>query len=118
VIMGTNWGVTTTFAIKPWCRESKIKCCMPLHISYQGVSKYVTNGSITAVMDVIDFLCVSLRSSTIQLHELLGRRRSCVCSEAGFSSQNGDCVSDVYYRRAAFCFAFFAAVKTQCKRHS
>jgi hypothetical protein len=33
-----------------------------------GVGKYVTNGSKTASMDVIGFLCVSLGSSTVQLH--------------------------------------------------
>jgi hypothetical protein len=38
-----------------------------------------TNGSKTAVMDVIGFLCVSLGSS-----------RACSCSDTGFSSQNGD----------------------------
>jgi hypothetical protein len=31
------------------------------------VSKYVTNGSKAAVMDVIGFLCVSLGSSTVQV---------------------------------------------------
>jgi hypothetical protein len=54
------------------------------------VSKYFINGSKTAVMDVIVYLCVSLASSTIQLHDSLGSRRACACSEAGFSSQNGD----------------------------
>jgi hypothetical protein len=55
---------------------------------YEGVSKYVTDWSKTAVMDVIGFLCVSLGSSTVQLHDSLGSRRACSCSEAGFSSQN------------------------------
>jgi hypothetical protein len=42
-------------------------------------------------MDVIGFLCVSLgSSSTVQLHDSLGSRRACACSEAGFGSQNGD----------------------------
>jgi hypothetical protein len=41
-------------------------------------------------MDVIGFLNVSLGSSTVQLHEFLGTGRACVCSEAGFSSLNGD----------------------------
>jgi hypothetical protein len=54
------------------------------------VSKYVTNGSKAAVMDVIGFLCVSLGSSTVQLQDCLGSRRACACSEAGFSSQNGN----------------------------
>jgi hypothetical protein len=47
------------------------------------VSKHVTNGSKTAVMDVIRLLCVSLGSSTDQLRESLGSRRACACSEAG-----------------------------------
>jgi hypothetical protein len=38
----------------------------------------------------ITFLCVSLRSSRVQLQDSLGSRRACACSEAGFSSQNGD----------------------------
>jgi hypothetical protein len=41
-------------------------------------------------MDAIGFLCVSLGSSTVQLHESLGSRRACTYSEAGFSGQNGD----------------------------
>jgi hypothetical protein len=54
------------------------------------VSKQVTNGSKTAVMDTIGFLCVSLGSSTVQLHDSLDGRFACICSEAGFSSQHGD----------------------------
>jgi hypothetical protein len=54
------------------------------------VIKQVTNGSKTAVMDVVSFLCLSLGSSTDQLNGSLSKRRACVCSEAGFSSQNGD----------------------------
>jgi hypothetical protein len=38
-------------------------------------------------MDVIDFLCVSLSRSTVQLHDSLGSRRACAYSEAGFNSQ-------------------------------
>jgi hypothetical protein len=41
------------------------------------------------VMDVIGFIYVS-QGSTVQLHGNLGGRRTCACSEAGFSSQNGD----------------------------
>jgi hypothetical protein len=47
-------------------------------------------------MDAISFLCVSLGSSTVQLHDSVGSRRTCSCSEAG---HNGDYVW-VYYRRA------------------
>jgi hypothetical protein len=36
------------------------------------------------------FLCISLDGSTVQLHDSLRSRRACACSEAGFSSQNGD----------------------------
>jgi hypothetical protein len=64
------------------------------------VSKYVTNGSKTALIDVIRFPCVSL-----------GSRRACACSEAGFSSQNGDSALGVYYQRSAFCCAFLLWVK-------
>jgi hypothetical protein len=41
-------------------------------------------------MDVKGFLHVSLGSSTVQLHDGLGSRRACACSEAGLSNQNGD----------------------------
>jgi hypothetical protein len=54
------------------------------------VSKQVTSGSQTAVMEVISFLCVSLGSSTVQLHDSLGTRHACAFTEAGFSSQNDD----------------------------
>jgi hypothetical protein len=48
------------------------------------------NGNKTALINVIGFLCVSLDSSAVQLHDILGGRLACACSEAGFSSQNGD----------------------------
>jgi hypothetical protein len=41
-------------------------------------------------MYVIGFLCVSLGSSTVQLHDSLGSRHACACSEADFGNQNGD----------------------------
>jgi hypothetical protein len=41
-------------------------------------------------MDVIGFTCVSLGSSTVQLHNSLGSRRACSSSEFRFSSQNGN----------------------------
>jgi hypothetical protein len=37
-------------------------------------------------MDVTDYLRVSLGSSTVQLHDSLGSRRACACSEASFDS--------------------------------
>jgi hypothetical protein len=48
------------------------------------VSKYVTNGSKTAVMDVIGFLCVSLGSSTVQFHGSLVSRRGMRMFSGGF----------------------------------
>jgi hypothetical protein len=58
-------------------------------------------------MGVIGFLCVPLGSSTVQLNVSPGSRRACVRSEAGFSSQHGDRDREFYYRRTAFCCAFF-----------
>jgi hypothetical protein len=58
-------------------------------------------------VDVIGFLYASQGSSTVQLHESVGSRRACACSEAGFSSQNNDHASGVYNRRATFCCVFF-----------
>jgi hypothetical protein len=58
-------------------------------------------------MDVIGSLC----SSTVQLDDILDSRRACSCSEAGFSSQNGDRAVGVFYRRAAFCCTFFLWAK-------
>jgi hypothetical protein len=79
-------------------------------------SKLATNRSKTAVMDVIGSLCISLGTSTVQLHDSLRSRRSCACSEAGFSSQNGDRASEVYCRRAVFCCTIFCGQNdwTQC----
>jgi hypothetical protein len=39
-------------------------------------------------MDVICFLCVSLGSSTAQIHVNIGNRRACACSEADCRGQN------------------------------
>jgi hypothetical protein len=39
---------------------------------------------------VIGFLCVSLDSKPMKLHDSIDSRRACAYSEAGFSSQNGD----------------------------
>jgi hypothetical protein len=47
--------------------------------------------------------------STAHLHDSLGSRRTCACSEAGFSSQNGDRAWWFHYRRAAyFCALLWA----------
>jgi hypothetical protein len=57
-------------------------------------------------MNAVSFLCVSVGSSTIHLHDILGWRRACACSEAGLSSQIGDGVLRVYYQRETFCYTF------------
>jgi hypothetical protein len=41
-------------------------------------------------MDVVRFLCLPLVSSTVQLHDSLGSRRACACSDVGFNSQNDE----------------------------
>jgi hypothetical protein len=56
---------------------------------------------------------LSLGSSIVQLYECLCSRRA--CSDAGFSSKNGD-RAWVYYRRAAFCCAFFCGQKDLIQR--
>jgi hypothetical protein len=45
---------------------------------------------VYAVIDITGFLCVSIGSSTVQLHDSPGSRRACAYSEAVFSSQIGD----------------------------
>jgi hypothetical protein len=67
-------------------------------------------------MDVTGFVYVSLGSSTVQFHDSLGSRRACACSEADFSSRNGDRASGEYYRRAAFCCTFFCGQKDTVQR--
>jgi hypothetical protein len=57
-----------------------------------------TNGRKTAVIGVTGFLCVPLRTSTVQLHDSLRSRRACARSQAGFNGQNGDRAYGVYYR--------------------
>jgi hypothetical protein len=69
-------------------------------------------------MDVIGFLSVSPGSSTIQLHDSLGSRYACACSEAGFNSQNGDHPRGVHYWRALLCCVFFCGQKDSMQRIS
>jgi hypothetical protein len=67
-------------------------------------------------MDIIRFLCVSLGSSTVELHDSPGSRRACACWKAGFSSQNDDRALGEYYRRAAFYCTFFCEQKDSMLR--
>jgi hypothetical protein len=87
----------------------------PFHIRGR-VGKQVTNAGETAVVDVIGFLYVSLGSSTVQLHDSLGSRRACSCSEARFSSQNSDRAVGAFYRRASFCCTFLCEQKDSMQR--
>jgi hypothetical protein len=65
-------------------------------------------------MDVIGFVCISL-----QLHDSLGSRRACPCLESDFSSQNGNLIWGIYYRRAKCCCAFVVGKRTTfCKGYS
>jgi hypothetical protein len=41
-------------------------------------------------MEIIDVYASLGNNSTVRLHDSLGSRHACACSEAGFSSQNGD----------------------------
>jgi hypothetical protein len=79
------------------------------------VSKYVPNGSNTAVMDIIGFLCVSLCSSTVQLLDSLGSRHTCTCSEDVSISQHGNRAWGVYYWIPAMCCASFWATELNAK---
>jgi hypothetical protein len=59
-------------------------------------------------MDVIGFL--SLYIGTVQLRDSLGNSCACICSEAGFSSQNGDraCVCTTEEQRSVVRFFLWA----------
>jgi hypothetical protein len=68
-------------------------------------------------VDVIGFLCVSLGSSTGQLHVSLGSRRTCAGSEAGFSSQTATVLveSTTEEERST---VFFVGKRTKCTGYS
>jgi hypothetical protein len=57
-------------------------------------------------MEVIGFLFVSLGSSTVQLHDSLGSWRARACSEAGFTSQNGDLIEMCTTEEQSFLMRF------------
>jgi hypothetical protein len=70
-----------------------------------------------AVMDIIGFLCVSLRSSTVLLHGSLDSR--CAYSfQMLVSVVKMATAGGLYYRRGAFCCAFFVGKRPQCKGYS
>jgi hypothetical protein len=68
-------------------------------------------------MDVISFLCVSL-GSTVQLQDSLGVRRACVCSEASFSSQNGNRFEECTAEEQRSIVSFFVGKRLQGKGYS
>jgi hypothetical protein len=63
-------------------------------------------------MDVIRFPCLSLGSSTVQLHVSLGSRSPCTYSEAGFSSQK-DSMQRIFTKK---CFLFMVGSVCRVKR--
>jgi hypothetical protein len=67
-------------------------------------------------MDEIGFLCASLGSSTVQLHDSLRSWRACACSEDGFSSQYVDRAWGVHYRRSVLCCLSFCGQKDSVQR--
>jgi transposase len=91
-----------------FCWSNMILWHLPAQLQVK-VRKQATNGSKTAVMNVIGFLCASLGKSTVQLHDSLGSRHACACSEAVFNSQNGNSAWGMYYWTAAFCHVFLWA---------
>jgi hypothetical protein len=69
------------------------------------------------VIDVTGFLCVSLGSSTVQLHDSLGSRRGCACSEAVFSSKMATVFEECITEKQRSVVRFVGK-RTQCKRYS
>jgi hypothetical protein len=80
--------------------------------SKTSVRGRVINGSKA---DVTDFLCVSLGSSTVELHGSLGSSRAWACSEAGFSSRNDGrawgCTTELHRSVVRFLWAKELSVK-------
>jgi hypothetical protein len=60
-------------------------------------------------MDVIDLLCVLVGSRAVQLHDSLGSKCACTCSEGGFSSRNGDRVEELSTEEQRFVMRFLCA---------
>jgi hypothetical protein len=82
------------------------------------VRKQVTNGSETAVMDVIGFLFVSLGSSTVQLCDNLHTRHACAYSRlvsvVKMVTELEECTTEK--QRSVVCF--FLCKRTQHKGYS
>jgi hypothetical protein len=91
------------------------KTRLPLVFS-RNMRKRVSKYDKSAVINAIGFLCVSLGSCTVQLQKSFAGRRAYACSEAYFSSQNGDHARGVYYRRTALCCAFLYGQKYSIQR--
>jgi hypothetical protein len=88
-------GIELKFLGSPACSVVTIMTeltggCFTYHLPQHGVCARgsVNRSHIELVVDVIGFLCVSLGSSTVQLHDSLCSRRVCACS--GFSGRNGN----------------------------
>jgi hypothetical protein len=120
-------------ALKLWHNQTFLNCllsnfrtwtCLISYTSKQNrmhnirgrVSKYVTNGSKTAVMAVISFLFVSAGSRTVQLHVSLGIRCPCACSEPDFGRQNGDCALRSILPKSSILLCVFCGHKDSIQR--
>jgi hypothetical protein len=57
-------------------------------------------------MDVINCLCVPLGSSTVQLHDNLGSRRACACSEAGLVVKLATVLEGVLQKSSVMLYSF------------
>jgi hypothetical protein len=77
------------------------------------------NGSKTAVLDVIGFLCVSLGSSTVQFHDSLGADAHVhvhrLVSVVKIVTMHAECTTKEQHSLVLF---FFVGKRTQCKGYS
>jgi hypothetical protein len=69
-------------------------------------------------MDVIGFACVSLGSSTVQLHDSLGSKCACTGCGAGLKVKMANVLMQYTTVRAAFSCAFLVGKRAPCKGYS
>jgi hypothetical protein len=64
-------------------------------------------------MGIIGFLCVSLGSSTVKLHDSVGSRRA--CSDAGFSSETATVLEECTTKEQHCIVRFSVGKRTHAK---
>jgi hypothetical protein len=69
-------------------------------------------------MDVIGFLCVSLGSSTVKLHDSLGTRRAQVQKLVSVVKMVTALEDSITERQLSVMCFFFVGERTQCKGYS